>query len=214
MRPLALLLMMLSPPTSAPPTPAPPTSGPLTSAPGGDAELDFLFQHATPATRPADLPTTRPSTAPASPFAGADDPSARAGVVMLSDGTSVRGRIATTRDKPLRVWDATAKRYRDVPWPLVRSIEARVIWERDEPEWQFRESGSDIKVFTGRTYPARQLEHVVTLVNGQPITGRLAAPLFVQSGDGERRLILHDRDKGPVGQTLRELVYVTRVEME
>lgn len=195
MRPLALLLMMLSPPTSAP---------------GGDPELDHLFRQATPATRPA----TRPSTAPPSPFAPRGDPSARPGVVTLSDGTRVVGRIATTRDKPIRVWDEPAKRYHDVPWPLVRSIEARVIWERDEPEWQFRESGSDIKVFTGRTYPARQLEHVVTLVNGQPITGRLAAPLFVQSGDGERRLILHDRDKGPVGQTLRELVYVTRVEME
>src|SRR5690606_20539020 len=129
------------------------------------------------ATRPATAPAaaTRPAT---SPFgeAPARNPEARRGVIVLSNGERVKGMISTTREKPLRIWDPKAREYRDVAWAMVRSLEARVLWERDEREWRFKESGSDVKVYTGRTYPARETEYAVTLTDGSVITGGVVAP--------------------------------------
>lgn len=184
--------------------------GPAT-APVGDAEIDWLLRQATPAT----IPATRPGEPPAtSPLSRPGDLPPRRGTVTLSDGRVVEGAIATTRDKPVRVWDEVAGKYHDIPLELVRSMEAVVLWEREEPEWQFKESGSDIKVFTGRTYPARETAYVVTLRNDQQLRGTVTLPLTVTAADGSSRHFLHKRAKGEPGQTLRDLVYVRRVDFK
>ena len=155
--------------------------------------------------------------ASASPFAPKkdDNKNVRRGVITLSDGEQVRGRIGTTRGKPLRVWDAKNRRYRDVPFHLVKSAAAEVAWERDEREWHFKESGSDIKEYSGKTYPARELRYTLTLLNGQTITGGIVAPLYVERKNDDPVLFtLNKRTKGEVGQSLDDLVYVARVEFE
>jgi hypothetical protein len=53
----------------------------------------------------------------------------------------------------------------------------------------------------------------LTLRNGHQITGHiLGQPLYVEEGGKPERFILHQRDKGEMGQRLADLVYVRRVE--
>lgn len=113
----------------------------------------------------------------------------------------------------MRIWDDEKKEYRDVPFKLIRSMEAKVLWERDEREWKFKASGSDIKEYSGKTYPARETQYIVTLVNGQTITGGIAAPIYLDTPNGQKVFVLHKRDKGEVGQALKDLVYVQKIEL-
>jgi hypothetical protein len=159
---------------------------------------------------PATVPASRPSVFKTD----ADDGETRTGTVTLSDGTVITGRVATTAEKPIRIWVAEEKQYEDVPLSQVASAEARVAWERDEPEWNFKESGSDVKVYSGRTYPARELTYKFTLTDGTVLTGGVVAPLYTTTADGRTRtLVLHKRYKGTAGQKLTDLVYVKRVEL-
>lgn len=211
---LALAALTALAVAGAPSGAAGPTSKPASKpASSGDPATDFLLDNASeaPATRPASSPATRA----ASPFAGARDArQARPAVVLLSNGERIRGRLATTSGKPLRVFDERAQEYRDVAFAIVTRVESSVVWERDEPEWRFKDSGSDVKEFSGRTYPARELRYTLTLVNGQSVTGAVSAPLYVDDVEQPRTLVLYKRQKGEAGQGLKELVYVQRVEFD
>ncbi len=177
----------------------------------GDADIDWLLSQAT--TR-ASTREAEPTTQPVSPFAApADESPARHGTVELSDGKKLSGKVRTTREKPLRIWDEKDKEYRDIPLDMVKNIEARVLWERDQKEWHFPDAGSDIKEFSGKTYPARELEYKFTLINGQTVTGGVVAPLYVADGKKQTMLVLHKRQKGELGQKLKDLVYVRKVEL-
>ena len=176
-----------------------------------DATADILGL-STPATAkpPAAAPPTSPVFKPP-----ADDAETRDGTVTLSDGTTVTGRIATTAEKPVRLWVESEKQYEDVALSQITTIESKLVWERDEPEWNFKASGSDVKVYSGKTYPARQTQYTLTLTDGTTLTGDTAAPLYVTTPDGKQRtLVLHKRDKGAVGATLKQLVYVTKVTLK
>ena len=175
-----------------------------------DATADILGLSA-PATRPTAPPATLPSVFKPS----ADDGETRTGTVTLSDGTTVTGRIATTAEKPIRIWVPEEKQYEDVALSQVATAEAHVVWERLDPEWDFKQSGSDVKVYSGRTYPARETTYAVTLTDGTVLSGGVVAPLYVTTADGKTRtLVLHKRDKGPAGRALAALVYVKRVELK
>jgi len=196
-------------------TAAAPATAP-TSQPA-DSATDWLLGAAT--TQPAVAAASQPSeqAAPSSPLVTKNqtDPDQRHGTITLSDGSTVTGTIATTVGKPLRTWDQDAGEYRDMPMRLVKSIKAQVLWERDEPEWRFQESGSDVKIYTGKTYPARETAYVLVLTSGKTIKGSIVAPLYMRNEQGEERtFILHKRDKGNVGQTLKDLVYVSEVEFD
>ena len=170
-----------------------------------DPTVDWLMQQATPA--PTSQPAAPPAATQPTVIFKTEDDASRAGAIVMSDGSTVSGRITTTEDKPPRVWDEQEKQYKDIPFSLIKSIEAEVLWERDEPEWHFKASGSDVKEFSGKTYPARETKYKLTLTDGQTVDGGLVAPLFV----GDKTYVLHKRDKGEVGQTLGQLVYVKSV---
>lgn len=175
-----------------------------------DDDVDFLLKQATTA------PATKPSTLPAnsSPFKEVNADGKRAAVITFSDNEKVRGKLSTTLEKPIRVWDDEKKEYRDIPFQFIKTLEAKILWEREEKEWKFRESGSDIKEYSGKTYPAREMQYTFTLSNGQTITGGVVAPLYLDNPHGDKVLVLHKRDKGEVGQTLKQLIYVKKVEFE
>ena len=137
------------------------------------------------------------------------------GVLELSDGSLRIGEIFLTRDAKLKIYDPKTKRFRQVPLEEVRRIECHVQKEWLEREWRFREAASNEKVYTGRTYPARIYEHTVTLRDGTSIRGPLSAPIYVREAESKKpqRFLLHKRDKGPIGTTLKELIYVRRVEL-
>ena len=135
----------------------------------------------------------------------------RSGILALSDGHIVRGSLSTTPYQPLRVWIEEKQEYDDIDFSEIRSIQSNVVWERDEPEWKFAASGSDVKEYSGRTYPARQTDYTFTLKDGSTVSGAVSAPIYIETGGTQTGYILHKRDKGDPGQTLNSLVYIKNV---
>jgi hypothetical protein len=174
-----------------------------------DPTMSWLLSQATtaPSDAPDDVPATQPSVLVSTGPANVTRP----GVLVLSDGHSFQGKLSTTLGQPIHLWDDSDQHFHDIPFSMIRSIEARIVWERQEPEWEFAESGSDVKQFSGKTYPARKMEYILTLKDGSSETGGVAAPIYFDGSDGPKVYILHKRDKGPVGQTLTDLVYVKSI---
>ena len=148
------------------------------------------------------------------------------GYVETSDGAVHTGQIYLTRDKRLKILDEELKREREVPLRVVRSIECKPKREWMEKEWKFKAAASAEKMFTGRTYPAREYLHTITLRDGRTITGPLSALVYVQprtyrpteSGVYRRpveaqRHILHKDAKGKIGEKLESLVYVKLIRL-
>lgn len=187
----------------------PPTTHP------DDPTMDWILSHAT--TEPAgqshdDSRNSGPATLPAVlKSTGPTQDESRPGVLVLSDGAPLTGRLSTTLRQPLRVWDTGKQEYEDLPFSLIKSIEVRVISESQAPEWKFAQGGIDIKEYSGRTYPARQSEYAVTLDDGTIVTGAVAAPIYLDNADGHKVFILHKKDKGEPGQKLADLVYVKAI---
>jgi hypothetical protein len=148
------------------------------------------------------------------------------GYVELSDGTIHAGLIYLTRDKRLKIYDETIERQREIPLRVVRQIDCAVKKEWMEREWKYKETTSDEKLYTGRSYPAREYLHTITLRDGRTITGPLAEIVYVQppaddsSQAGQRhaepkveRFLLSKRAKGELGQKLTALLYVKRIKL-
>jgi hypothetical protein len=173
------------------------------------SDLDFLLSKSSGL---ATQPTTTPTTEPSSPIQSGATADSRQGMIVLSSGDKLHGEIAHTQRKPIRIWVEADKEYKDVQFASIRAIDVRVVWERLEKEWNFKESGSDVKVYSGKTYPAREMQYQITLDNGKTITGGVSEPLYLLAPDGSVTYVLHKRDKGELGQSLDELVYVKHVE--
>jgi hypothetical protein len=135
------------------------------------------------------------------------------GYVELSTGLKIPSRIFTTRGKRLKIYNLKRETYEYVPVPALTKMEAVVEWERVDREWRFKEAGNPEKVYTGRSYAARQLAWKLTLRNGHQIMGHvLGQPLYAEHNGRVERFILHKRDKGPMGSELKDLPYVKSVE--
>lgn len=147
------------------------------------------------------------------------------GYIVLSDGSVHPGKIFLTRDKRLKISDEELQRQREIPLSAVKQIDCTVKKEWMEKEWKFKESAKDEKIFTGRSYPAREYIHAVTLTDGRTIKGGLSEIVYVQALASEvdkpsskqstnpERFILNKRNKGEVGQSLQSLVYVKSIKL-
>jgi len=148
------------------------------------------------------------------------------GYIELSNGAIRAGSIYLTRDKRLQIYDKQLERQREIPLQVVKKIECTVKREWLEKEWKFKETTNDEKLYTGRSYPAREYLHTITLKDGRTITGPLSAIVYVQPLQSrsvrpeERRspvqpehYLLNKRNKGEMGETLKSLVYVKRIKL-
>lgn len=148
------------------------------------------------------------------------------GYIELSDGKIIAGAIYMTRDKRLKIFDSTLQRQREIPLDRVKQIECIVVSERMEKEWRFKETAADVKEYTGRSYPAREYRHRITLDDGRTIEGPISEVLYVRpqasgtNGKGSQnpsvepqRFILYKTHKGPLGSDLKSLVYVKAVKL-
>ncbi len=189
----------------------------VSSPPSGSASkpasnLDYWLSQAKPTT------TSRPASRPSeiNPFGRTDRFSrsdALPGAMILSDGKILPGGVFTTRDKDWEVWSASKKRWRHIPPIVVLSIRAVVVEEGMEKEWRVKDMGRNERVFTGRAKPTRRLLWRFHLIDDSYITGAVKGqPLWVESA-GKRHgpFVLHERTKGKLDQTLKDLVYVKRV---
>jgi len=137
------------------------------------------------------------------------------GYVELSNGEIWPGKVYLTRDHRLKVFDATVNRHREIPLQAVRRVDCKVSKEWMEKEWRFKKSANDEKVYTGKSYPAREYVHIVTLKDGRKIEGPLAAIVYLR-GEGAKepeRFLLHKRDRGETGTGLKALVYVRTIRL-
>ena len=137
------------------------------------------------------------------------------GCLELSDGSVHPGMIYLTRDARVKIYDERLERQREVPLQAVKQIDCKVKREWLEKEWKFKETTSDEKILTGRSYPAREYIHTITLRSGRTITGPLAAIVYVQASPQQEaeRFLLNKRNKGEAGKTLKSLVYVKRIKL-
>ena len=137
------------------------------------------------------------------------------GYVELSDGSIHPGLIYLTRDKRLQVYDQQVQRQREIPLRTVQRIECTVKREWIEREWKFKETTSDEKMYTGRSYPAREYLHTITLSDGRTITSPLSAIVYVEPQPQRKpeQFLLNKRAKGKLGQDLKSLVYVKRIQL-
>jgi hypothetical protein len=137
------------------------------------------------------------------------------GYVELSSGGIRPGLLSLTRETRLKIFDEERKQHREIPLKAIRRIDCTVLREWVEKEWRFRANASDEKVFTGRTYPAREYTHQITLQNGQTIRGPLSGIVYVRANatSEPERYLLHQRDKGEPGTDLGSLVYVRSIRL-
>jgi hypothetical protein len=134
------------------------------------------------------------------------------GYIELSDGTILPGHIHATRDTRLKIADKKLERQREVPFQKIKKIQCDVEKEWMEAEWRFRENANDIKVYTGRKYPARIYVHTITLSDDRKIQGGLSGVIYLQNKDEKtKKFELHKRGKGKIGADLDSLVYVRGV---
>jgi len=150
------------------------------------------------------------------PFGEAEASSGRRdavpGYVELSTGLKIPGKIYTTRAKRLKVFNVQRQLYEYVPVPAIKRMEAVVEWERLEKEWRFKEAGNPEKIFTGRSYPARQLAWKIVLRNDHEIMGHvLGQPLYVEHNGKAEQFLFSKRTKGAIGQTLDDLSYLKSI---
>ena len=160
--------------------------------------------------------------APAAPVPATDKPRpifekepaehATSATVTTSDGKSASGQLYTKLDMPLTVFDRARKRFVAFTLKDISGIDVSVEEEKDEPSWYWKESGSDEKVFTGKTYPVRKYVTKVTFADGKAITGDVSGPVYLKTTDGrEIRYVLYRKQKGNEGQKLSDLVHVTSI---
>lgn len=148
------------------------------------------------------------------------------GYIEMSDGSIHCGMIYLTRDKRLQINDEKMQRQREIPLNVIQQIECKVKREWMEKEWKFKELAKDEKMYTGRSYPAREYDHVVTLQDGRTIEGGLSGVVYLQPQiyDPQRpneyrpaveaqKFLLHKRDKGEVGDELKSLKYVKLIKL-
>jgi len=148
------------------------------------------------------------------------------GYLELSDGTVKVGNIYMTRDKRLKIYDESMKRQREIPLRVVKQIECKVLKEWMEKEWRFKELALNEKYYTGREYPSREYVYTITLQDGRKITGPLAELFYVRPyaySPSEPRayrpdvqpekFLVHKRDKGDPGTTLKTLTYVKIIKL-
>jgi len=134
------------------------------------------------------------------------------GYAELSSGLKVPGYMYTTRAKRLKIYNLQRQIYEYVAVAAVKEIEGVVEWARVDKQWRFKEAGNTEKVYTGKSYPVRMLKWRLVLRNEHEIVGHiLGQPLYVEHKGTPERFILHKRQKGPLGDTLEDLVYVRRV---
>lgn len=157
------------------------------------------------------------TTAPAevqAPATDADHAPARArdAIVVLNDGTQLRGKVWTTLETPLRVWVDETKTYRDVQLAEIKRLDVHILSEAMEDDWRWLKEGSDKKIFSGKKYPNVELAYKMTLANDQTIEGGVVAPIYLLAKDKPYSLALYKKYKGKLDETLKDLVYIRSVE--
>jgi hypothetical protein len=167
------------------------------------------------------------------------------GEVHLSNGEKLVGWLSLSYGRRLELYDPAAKKWHKLHLSELIRVDASIRSEEFEREWRWQEGGSDVKVYTGRGYPRRWLDHTCRLKNKETFLGHLnGAVLHVtvpakyvaesaarkneakndgttkdpkqkdapkKTGPLKKRFILRQYERGKLGTTLENLVYVKSI---
>ncbi len=133
------------------------------------------------------------------------------GTVRTSDGKTASGLLYTTLGKALKIYDPEKKKFVKFTLNEIKRIDVAIEIEKEEPYWYWKESGSDEKVYTGKTYPWRKYITTVTFSSGKKVGGYLSGLIYLEKDGRKTRYTLHKRQKGKEGQKPKDLLYVTSV---
>ncbi len=140
---------------------------------------------------------------------------ARVGTLTLSDGTACTGEVTLTKDKKLELFLVDEKKRYAIDFAEVVEIRSEIEKESLEHPWHFVEESRSEKVYLPETYPLRKILLSVTLASGPTLKGHVTAtPIYVRVDDEKKRYLLYADQKGEVGQSLEDLVYVKSVTFE
>ena len=136
--------------------------------------------------------------------------------LFFSNGKKLEGLCALTHGKGFKIFDRAKSEYREVPLKLVAEVKCEIEKEWMEKMWRWKEEGSDVKVYTGKAYPVRKYVHTIKLVTGEVIKGDMAGVIYFLPKDAKKRkkFEYHKRNKGKIGQTLKDMVYFSRIVFE
>ncbi|MHC4917277.1 MAG: hypothetical protein ACYTGB_17505 [Planctomycetota bacterium] len=141
-------------------------------------------------------------------------PDAVPGKLVRSSGEVVRGKIFLTRDKRLELHCDAEKKWYKLKLQDLTSLEWVVEFEKEEKEWRWKESGSDVKVLTGRTKVDRRYKTVATRKDGTKVEGHIRGTVvYVQpAGGGDRRkFFVYWNHPSDFDQKPKDLVYVKEI---
>ena len=133
------------------------------------------------------------------------------GSITTSDSKSVSGLVYTTLGKPVKIYDPTPKKFVAFTLAEVSRIDVQIAEQHEEPYWYWKESGSDEKIYTGKTYPWRKYLTTVTFVSGKKITGQFSGLIHIDSDGKKTSYTLYKRQKGKEGQKPDDLVFVKSI---
>jgi len=184
------------------------------------SNLDLWLTGKTPAP-PAKPGTSNPLDSGNNPFRKGDTflrTDALPGVVELNDGRQIPGGLYTTREKDFEVHIAAEKRWRRVPFVLVRAIEAVLLEEKMDQHWRWKAMGVPERVYTGKEYPYRRFEWKFHLIDGTSLQGTVKGqPLWIEKLEGLAGrgrygpFVLHERFSGAEGTKLKDHPYMKQI---
>lgn len=139
----------------------------------------------------------------------------RVGTLTLSDGTACTGEVSLTKGKRIDLYVVDQKKRYAIDLGEVVEITTEIERESLEHPWHFVEESRHEKVYLPGTYPLRKYLLHVKLASGPTLVGHVtAAPIYVRVDDERRRYLLLADQKGEVGESLTDLVYVKSVTFE
>lgn len=176
-------------------------------------DMDDWLAEPPPARAPTPPPSTQPAESPLDTRENFRRPDAVPGVLVLSDGRMLPGHLYTTRGAAWNVYVEEQKLWRRVPFEALLSISAVVTEEKMEQKWRWKSMGTPERVYTGESYPTRRMLWRFRLADGSEIVGAVKGqPVSVALGQTVAGpFVLHERQAGPPGQTLDQLLYVRKV---
>ena len=142
---------------------------------------------------------------------------ARPGTLTLSNGQVLKGLVTLTRGRKLEVFEDAANKWHRLELAEIRRLDNEVERETEEKEWRWKESGSDVKIYTGRTYVDRKYRLRVTPAGGQAgFVGHIRGTvIYVQPPAEEpRRFFLRQDERGDFGRKPDDMIYVRSVVLE
>ncbi len=135
------------------------------------------------------------------------------GKLVRSDAKVHRGGIFLTRDKRLELYCDSEKKWHNLKLKDIKSIKWEIEFEKQEREWRWKQSGSDVKVYTGREKVDRRYKAVVVKNDCTKIEGHLRGTVvYVQPAKGKRqKFFVYWNHPGDFDQKPEDLIYTSEI---